>query len=84
MSNRQVSSRFSQDDRNPEQKRGLRIGRALERELHIDGTLERVDPVRGLVTATVDIGGFPLGVTTTDGSLWVIDGSGPRVTRVRS
>ena len=43
MSNKQVSSRFSQDVRNPEQKRGLRIGRTLERELHINGTLERCD-----------------------------------------
>ena len=43
MSNRQVSSRFSQDVRNPEQKRGLRIGRTLERELYIDRPLERRD-----------------------------------------
>ena len=50
----------------------------------LDGTLERIDPGSGRVTARVPVGGFPIDVAAAAGDLWVIDGASGRTIRVRA
>jgi YVTN family beta-propeller protein len=47
-----------------------------------DGTLSRLDPAGGKVTATIQIGGAPAGVAASDSAVWVGNFSEGKVRRV--
>jgi YVTN family beta-propeller protein len=46
------------------------------------GTVSRIDPATGKVTATVKTGGTPLGIAYGAGALWVSDFGSDRVWRI--
>ena len=36
-----------------------------------DGTVSRIDPAKGAVVTTIDVGGAPAGVAAANGLVWV-------------
>ena len=47
-----------------------------------DGTVSRIDPATGAVTATVAVGGMPAGISAGDGAIWVGNFGNSLLTRI--
>jgi hypothetical protein len=46
------------------------------------GTVSRIDPSKGRLVATIEVGGRPVGLAVRDGSVWVTDAAAGSISRI--